>query len=87
MQVPVDVGMSPTEYARRFREVRWPVFEVCPVCGAHARLQGHGSYPRNALPARETELVVMVHRLVCPVCRRTVSLLPSFLLPRFQHTA
>jgi len=29
----------------------------------------------------------MVHRLLCRVCRRTVSLLPSFLLPHFQHTA
>lgn len=87
MQVPVDVGMSPAEYAQRYGEVRWPVFDVCPVCGAHARLQGHGWYCRNALPTRETELVVMVHRLFCPVCCRTVSLLPSFLLPFFQHTA
>ncbi len=86
LQVPVDVGMSPAEYAQRYREVKWPVFDVCPVCGAHARLQGHGSYLRNALPTRDTELVVMVRRLFCPVCRRTVSLLPSFLLPFFQHT-
>ncbi|HHW27190.1 MAG TPA: hypothetical protein GXX23_07615 [Firmicutes bacterium] len=86
MQVLVDVHMSPQEYTQRFREVEWPVLETCPVCGARARLLGHGWYSRNALPAREIELVVMVHRLFCPVCRRTVSLLPSFLLPFFQHT-
>jgi phytoene dehydrogenase-like protein len=87
LQVPVDVGMAPTEYVRRFEEVEWPVFDVCPICGAHARLQGHGSYSRNSLPDRETELVTPIHRLRCPVCHRTVSLLPSFLLPFFQHTA
>ena len=87
MQVMVDVEMSPKEYAERYEEIEWPVLEVCPVCRAHARLQGHGWYGRNALPSRETELVVMIHRLLCPVCRRTVSLLPSFLLPCFQHTA
>ncbi|HHW18029.1 MAG TPA: hypothetical protein GXX30_03905 [Firmicutes bacterium] len=60
---------------------------LSPQTGARARLGGHGWYPRNVLPPRETELVVMVHLLLCPVCHRTVSLLPSFLLPFFQHTA
>ena len=87
MQVMVDVQMSPQQYVERYEEIEWPVLEICPVCGAHARLQGHGSYLRNALPTRETELVVMIHRLHCPVCRKTVSFLPSFLLPHFQHTA
>lgn len=87
MQVPVDVGMSPAEYAQRYPEVKWPAFNVCPVCGAHTRLRGHGYYRRNALPAREIDLVVPIHRLRCPVCHKTVSLLPSFLLPFFQHTA
>jgi len=86
LQVVIAVPMSPEEYAQRYGEVRWPVLEACPICGAHARLQGHGWYHRNALPARETELVVPVRRLRCPVCRKTVSLLPSFLLPYFQHT-
>lgn len=61
MQVPVDVGMSPAEYARRFGEVEWPVFDVCPICGTHARLQSHGSYSRNSLPDRETELATPIH--------------------------
>ena len=87
MQVMVDVQMSPQQYVEHYEGIEWPVLEVCPVCGAHARLQGHGSYSRNALPTGETELVVVIHRLLCPVCRKTVSLLPSFLLPRFQHTA
>ena len=87
MQVMVDVRMTPQEYSERFREVEWPVLETCPVCGARARLLGHGWYSRNALPTREVELVVRIHRLLCPVCLRTVSLLPSFLLPFFQHTA
>jgi len=87
LQVLVDVHMSPQEYTQRFREVEWPALETCPACGARAKLLGHGWYSRNALPTREVELVVRVHRLLCPVCLRTVSLLPSFLLPFFQHTA
>jgi len=78
--------MSPQDYTQRFREVEWPILKACPICGAHAKLLGHGWYRRNALPTRETELVVMIHRLLCPACRKTVSLLPSFLLPFFQYT-
>ena len=87
MQIVVPVNMTPQEYSQKYQEVRWPVLEKCPVCGARTNPQGHGWYSRNGLPSRDLELVVMIRRLLCPVCKKTVSLLPWFLLPRFQHTA
>lgn len=86
VQLTVDVGMSPQEYGEGFREVVWPVLEECPSCYARARLHGHGWYARNGLPSWECTLRLMIRRLLCPVCEQTVSLLPSFLLPRFQYT-
>jgi hypothetical protein len=63
----------------------------CPCCGALARearqlqLIGHGSYPRWVhLPQSRK---IRIRRFLCKRCRRTSSVLPRGLLPRFQYTA
>lgn len=85
MQIMVNVGMTPQEYAERFEEILWQVPRVCPMCGAHKTPHRHGYYERNALPKTLSELVVKIRRFRCPICRRTLSFLPSFLLPHFQY--
>jgi len=87
LQIVVAVNMTPQEYAKNCESTEWPVIEKCPICGARTNLHSHGSYMRNALPSRDVELMVKIRRLLCPICRKTVSLLPSFLLSRFQYTA
>ncbi|MGB9868214.1 MAG: DUF6431 domain-containing protein [Bacillota bacterium] len=82
----VVVNMSLEEYAQGYRKVNWPRINQCPICGARTKLQNHGWYRRNALPSKEKALVVMIRRLLCPVCHKTVSLMPSILLPHFQYT-
>ncbi len=86
MQITIDIRMSPEEYVQNFDEMKWPVLEVCPMCGAHASLKGHGFYQRNALLEKKVELVIKIKRVLCTICKKTASFLPSFLLPYYQHT-
>jgi hypothetical protein len=55
------------------------------MCRAFVKLSGHGGYRRNVIcdPDLAAHLV-FIKRLRCPVCRKTASLLPWFLVPRFQ---
>ncbi|MEB3104136.1 DUF6431 domain-containing protein, partial [Ferviditalea candida] len=55
------------------------------MCRARNRLQRHGFYERNAIEA-DASYRITICRLICPDCRKTVSILPTFLLPYFQHT-
>lgn len=65
--------------------------EACPGCGAMAReggrllLVGHGSYERWVKVPREIR--IRIRRYLCKRCRATTSVLPLWLLPRFQYTA
>lgn len=56
--------------------------ESCPECGRQGRLVKHGVYWRKP---RDGERVyrVAIHRWRCQACKRTVSVLPDFLL-RFR---
>jgi hypothetical protein len=53
---------------------------ACPV-DAHHKIHRHGSYGRYANCSDVAPLVVMVLRLLCVRCRRTISVLPDHLLP------
>jgi hypothetical protein len=75
------------EYYCRGKENLFPTLISCPQpdCSYHDRLRFHGFYTRNALTLYETFLIV-IQRYYCPACKHTVSLLPSFLAPRFQYS-
>jgi hypothetical protein len=73
------------EYAELGRSNDFPKLDCCPICHAMNRLQRHGFYERNVIEA-ENEHRIFICRLRCPDCRQTVSILPDFLLPYFQHT-
>lgn len=59
--------------------------EECPHCHAKHSLHRHGFYERNAITA-EKEYRLLICRFRCSICFQTVSILPHFLLPYFQHT-
>ncbi len=73
------------QYAELGRENAFPEIDCCPMCRAHNRLQRHGFYERNAIE-NGTVMRIPICRLKCPDCRKTLSLLPVFLLPYFQNT-
>lgn len=73
-------------YAELGRANEFPELDCCPMCRAKNRLQRHGFYERTAIEGEEEVYRIPICRLICPDCRKTVSILPSFLLPYFQHT-
>jgi len=54
--------------------------EHCPQCEAQHPLTGHGFYRRTLVDAA-FDGVISVRRYLCLCCKRTVSLLPEFVLP------
>jgi hypothetical protein len=52
----------------------------CPQCEAKRPLTGHGFYRRTLVDAA-FDGVIRVRRYLCCSCKRTVSLLPEFVLP------
>ena len=65
--------------------------EKCPRCGILSRgngiLQviGHGTYDRWACIPNSVK--IKIRRFLCKKCRKTCSVLPHGLLPRFQYSA
>lgn len=59
----------------------------CAMCGAKRPLRAHGFYWRSVVGAGFSGFI-RVRRYLCLACRRTVSLLPEFVLPyaRFAIT-
>ena len=57
----------------------------CPQGHAKQRLTAHGFYTRTLIDAA-FEGVIRVRRYLCQVCRRTVSLLPDFILPYLRSS-
>lgn len=59
----------------------------CPQCKANRPLTGHGFYTRTVIDSG-FDGPIRIRRYLCESCRRTVSLLPRFVLPylRFSLT-
>lgn len=80
-----DFLIDVSAYAALGQANVFPDLTCCPICRARNRLLRHGFYERNAIE-EEQEHRIPICRLFCPDCGRTVSILPTFLLPYFQHT-
>ncbi|MBM3956675.1 MAG: transposase family protein [Gemmatimonadetes bacterium] len=57
----------------------------CPQCEARQPLTAHGFYQRTLVDAA-FDGVIRVRRYLCRSCRRTVSLLPEFVLPYLRFS-
>jgi len=57
----------------------------CPQCDSKQRMARHGFYSRSVVDVG-LECVIRVRRYLCRACRRTVSLLPDFVLPYLRFT-
>lgn len=75
------------EYRSRGKENSFPDIYGCPnpCCNNTGRLRKHGFYSRNVLTLADS-YIIFIQRYYCPVCGKTTSLLPSFLVPRFQYS-
>jgi hypothetical protein len=57
----------------------------CPLCQVRSCLLAHGFYYRT-LMHKDFDDSLPIRRYLCRVCRRTVSLLPDFVLPYLRHS-
>lgn len=57
----------------------------CPLCQAKDPLTAHGFYIRTIIDAAY-DGSIRVRRYLCEACRRTVSLLPEFVLPYLRSS-
>ena len=84
MQIPWYLPVKLSIYAKDKYSVVFPVLTKCPCCNCAVKLKRHGFYERNALAGKRCYRI-SICRYLCPSCLKTVSLLPWFLLPYFQH--
>lgn len=83
MVILANFGLDVQQYCRQFSQLVFPRPDACPVCGAVDHLIGHGSYGRTVCDQHNV-FTIRVKRFLCKVCRRTLSLLPTFCLP-YRH--
>lgn len=84
MQMVHEFNIPIEEYAKRGKDNEFPVINSCPICKAVTVLRKNGFYKRYAILSKR-DLRIHVRRLKCSCCRKTLSVLPSFLLPHYQH--
>lgn len=79
-----DFGISVKEYESLGKKNVFPAIDQCPHCKGRVRLNRHGFYWRNAIEVEQYRIPIC--RLRCPSCKKTLSILPTFLLSYFQYT-
>jgi len=70
-------------------DIEFPIPDNCPNpdCGAHHSFQGHGWYHRFAWNFFDRLWqLISIRRYLCKSCGKTISFLPSFLMPRFHFS-
>jgi transposase-like protein len=83
MPIIQDFGGSVQDYAAHFAQIVFARPTRCPHCDEAEALIGHGFYWRKAKDQIQV-FRIRVKRWLCKACRRTLSVLPSFVL-RFRH--
>ena len=83
MPIIQDFGGSVQDYVAHFARIVFLRPVCCPHCGQRDKLTGHGFYWRKAKDQTQV-FRIRVKRWLCKACRRTLSVLPSFVL-RFRH--
>ena len=81
MQVMVEVGCGPEEYAREQRHCLVAAPSRCPNCESSGKLEALGYYPRYTTDAQGRAIEILVRRFQCGSCAITVSCLPDFAQP------
>ena len=83
MPIILDFGRAVQDYIAHFDQLSFPRPECCPACGTPHVCIGHGFYWRK--PKDQFQVYrIRIKRWFCTACRKTLSVLPSFLL-RFRH--
>lgn len=84
MQIIHDFKISIKIYSRRGKNNDFFHPKECPFC--HDKLHKNGFYHRYVISIDGKTHRILIRRYRCQHCGRTVSILPSFLFPRFQRS-
>jgi hypothetical protein len=74
----LNFGRSCKAYLRMYEDRSPDVKICCEDCGRH--LHKHGRYNRSVTTKQEI-IQIPIYRQYCPDCRKTISVLPDFLVP------
>jgi hypothetical protein len=87
MQFSFYTDYSAQDFSDKSSEIFPSAPERCPFkdCSMPAKLKKHGYYPRFFI-SKTFAGVIYIRRYICPVCGRTVSMLPMFCLQGFQYS-
>lgn len=85
MQIVHAFHIPPQEYYIKGKNNDFPSIDVCPCCLYPKVLPRHGFYWRDAI-FHAAQFRIPILRLKCPSCKKTISLLPDFLLPHYQYS-
>jgi hypothetical protein len=82
MQIIHDFKISPVQYYINGQDNDFPIINKCPKC--HNNMIKHGFYARTVITIKNKSYIIFIRRYRCKNCDKTISILPSFLLPYFQ---
>ena len=82
MQIIHDFKISIKDYCNNSIHNDYPIITDCPFC--HDVLIKNGFYKRYVIDSNMS-YIIFIRRCRCKHCGLSVSILPSFLLPRFQR--
>jgi Domain of unknown function (DUF6431) len=87
MQIIHHFNIDISTYIERGYNNDFPTINRCknPKCLAMDRLYCHDFYERNGINKNGHCSIIVIRRLRCRHCGMTFSILPSFMLPYFQH--
>lgn len=87
MQLPFYTNYSAQDFSKKDSKMFPDAPERCPFkdCSIPVRLKKHGYYSRFFI-SRTFYGIIYIRRYICPICGRTVSMLPMFCLQRFQYS-
>lgn len=87
MQMPFYTKHSVEEFSRKNEIVFPDPPKRCPFkgCSMPIKLKKHGYYPRYLI-SKTFKGIIYIRRYICPVCCRTVSMLPMYCIQRFQYS-
>jgi hypothetical protein len=85
MQILHPFAGSLQQYTERLADPDCYRPDHCPQCHAKQPLTAHGFYTRTLIDTA-FDSVIRVRRYLCNTCRRTVSLLPEFVLPYLRSS-
>lgn len=85
MQILHPFTGSVQQYLVQLDDLESPRPRQCPQCQAKQPLIAHGFYTRTLVDSAFDGLI-RVRRYLCEACRRTVSLLPEFVLPYLRSS-